>query len=149
MRKRHSKAMRATRRHVRREVGIGMRLPAYFTSRWLQFLIKFIAGSSSPSPRHRHSSAWPLSSFGFLALIAPRFSLSCASALYSDYIYFWMLFAFLEAAHGGFWYFIEPHFYSFPLPLLLVASSFSPRFNVTGVQLNVFIRPSCLALLKL
>ena len=30
MRKRHSKAMRATRRHVRREVGIGMRLPAYY-----------------------------------------------------------------------------------------------------------------------
>ena len=28
MRKRHSKAMRATRRHVQREVGIGMRLPA-------------------------------------------------------------------------------------------------------------------------
>ena len=27
-RKRHSKAMRAPRRHVRREVGIGMRLPA-------------------------------------------------------------------------------------------------------------------------
>ena len=30
MRKRHSKAMRATRRHVRREVGIGIRLPAYY-----------------------------------------------------------------------------------------------------------------------
>ena len=28
MRKRHSKAMRAPRRHARREVGIGMRLPA-------------------------------------------------------------------------------------------------------------------------
>jgi len=28
MRKRHSKAMRASRRHVRREVGIGVRLPA-------------------------------------------------------------------------------------------------------------------------
>ena len=28
MRKRRSKAMRAPRRHVRREVGIGMRLPA-------------------------------------------------------------------------------------------------------------------------
>ena len=28
MRKRHSKAMRAPRRHVRREVGIGVRLPA-------------------------------------------------------------------------------------------------------------------------
>ena len=28
MRMRHSKAMRAPRRHVRREVGIGMRLPA-------------------------------------------------------------------------------------------------------------------------
>ena len=30
MRKRHSKAMRETRRHVRREVGIGIRLPAYY-----------------------------------------------------------------------------------------------------------------------
>ncbi len=30
MRKRHSKAMRAPRRHARREVGVGMRLPAYY-----------------------------------------------------------------------------------------------------------------------
>jgi len=30
MRKRHSKVMRATRRHVRREVGTGIRLPAYY-----------------------------------------------------------------------------------------------------------------------
>ena len=30
MRKRHSKAMRATRRHAQREFGIGMRLPAYY-----------------------------------------------------------------------------------------------------------------------
>ena len=29
-RKRHSKAMRAARRHVRREVGIEIRLPAYY-----------------------------------------------------------------------------------------------------------------------